>query len=161
MTGTGKYDQNARVFDYSAEGGSLLIGTPSFNAQFGNGYGDGTFCVVIDDSEGRERYHPDGFDFVDAIGGDGDYHVYPRDYEAVDPLVTLAGRWGVFRASDGNGDMRLVSWGGTVVEVTAEGYALDDYPYLPDDDGDDDEYDDDDDDADDGIDDPDADEPEF
>lgn len=144
MTGMDKYDQQARVFDYSADGGSLLIGTPVFNACFGNGYGDGYFQVVIDDSDDCNRYRDDGWDLVDAIGGSGDFHVYPYDCEAKNPLVTLTGRWGVFRASDGSGDMRLASWGGSVKEVTAEGNPLggyspsaDDYGYDDIDDSDD------------------------
>lgn len=140
MTGKSKYDQQARVFDYSADGGSLLIGTPAFNAGFDNGYGDGCFQVVIDDGEGR--HDDDGWDFVDSIGGDGDFHVYPYDCEATNPLVTITGRWAVYRASDGTGDMRLVSWGGTVKEVTAVGGSLDSYSRFGGDDNDIDDVDD-------------------
>lgn len=39
-----------KEFNYSTDGGSLMLGTEEFKAHYSNGYGDGNFTVYIDES---------------------------------------------------------------------------------------------------------------
>lgn len=92
-----------KEFNYSADGGLLMLGTEAFKAHYSNGYGDGNFTVYIDES-GKA---PDNilWKFVDSV--EGQFNVYDYDCGNAKILTTLNGRYGVYR---NHGDMLLVKW---------------------------------------------------
>lgn len=92
-----------KEFNYSADGGSLMLGTEAFRAYFFNNYGDGTFTVYIDES-GKD---PDNkhWRYIDSV--EGHFNVYDYDGKSADVLIPLNGRYGVY---SNHGDMLLVKW---------------------------------------------------
>lgn len=92
-----------KEFKYSADGGSLMLGTEAFKAHYFNNYGDGEFTVFIDESskdtdEKRWKY-------IDSV--EGQFNVYDYDCGNAEILTTLNGRYGVY---SNHGDMLLVKW---------------------------------------------------
>lgn len=92
-----------KEFNYSADGGSLMLGTEAFKAHYSNGYGDGDFTVYIDES-GKD---PDEkrWKFIDSV--EGQFNVYDYDGKSAEVLIALNGRYGVY---NNHGDMLLVKW---------------------------------------------------
>lgn len=90
-----------KEFNYSAEGGSLMLGTEAFKAHYSNYYGDGTFTVYIDEN-GND---PDNWKFVDSV--EGQFNVYDWDTNDAEILTTLSGRYGIYCK---RGNMLLVKW---------------------------------------------------
>ena len=90
-----------KEFNYSAEGGSLMLGTEAFKAHYSNYYGDGTFTVYIDEN-GND---PDNWKFVDSV--EGQFKVYDWDTNDAEILTTLSGRYGIYCK---RGNMLLVKW---------------------------------------------------
>lgn len=91
-----------KEFNYSADGGSLMLGTETFRARFTNGYGDGEFTVTIDEN-GEVDLH--GWCFVEDV--EGKFNVYDYDFGNAEILTTLEGRYGIYNCY---GDMLLVKW---------------------------------------------------
>lgn len=92
-----------KKFNYSADGGSLMVGTEAFKAHYSNGYGDGDFTVYIDeDGNDPDSNH---WKFLDSV--EGQFNVYDDDGRYAEVLTTLNGRYGIF---SNHGDMLLVKW---------------------------------------------------
>lgn len=92
-----------KKFNYSADGGSLMVGTETFKAHYSNDYGDGGFTVYIDD----DGNYPDcnKWKFVDSV--EGQFNVYDYDTKDAEVLTTLEGCYGIYSK---HGDMLLVKW---------------------------------------------------
>lgn len=90
-----------KKFNYSAEGGSLMLGTEAFKAHYSNYYGDGTFTVYINENDNV----PDNWKFVDSV--EGQFNVYDWDTNDAEILTTLSGRYGIYCK---RGNMLLVKW---------------------------------------------------
>lgn len=92
-----------KEFNYSTDGGSLMLGTEAFKAHYSNGYGDGNFPVYIDES-GKD---PDSnyWDYVDSV--EGQFNIYDDDGRYAEVLTTLNGRYGIYNHLGG---MLLVKW---------------------------------------------------
>lgn len=90
-----------KEFNYSTDGGSLMLGTKAFKAHYSNGYGDGKFTVYIDEN-GND---PDNWKFVDSV--EGQFNVYDYDTNDAEILTTLSGRYGIYCK---HGNMLLVKW---------------------------------------------------
>lgn len=102
------------TYEYSCDGGSLMLGNKDFQVAFPNDYGDGRHLVYIG-TTGRtvpDTFHGDRVKFVGSI--QGEFNVYSYDCleesELVDSdniLVTLNGRYGVYACE---GYMFLEKW---------------------------------------------------
>lgn len=92
-----------KKFNYSTDGGSLMLGTEAFKAHYSNGYGDGDFTVFIDES-GKD---PDEkrWKYVDSV--EGQFNVYDCDTKDAEVLTALNGCYGIYCY---HGDMLLVKW---------------------------------------------------
>lgn len=102
------------TYEYSCDGGSLMLGNKDFQVAFPNGFGDGGFPVYIGGPGRRvcKEFHGDRVRFVGSI--EGKFNVYSYDClngdELVDSdniLVTLNGRYGVYACE---GYMFLEKW---------------------------------------------------
>lgn len=40
-----------KQFIYDAEAGSIMLGTKTFKCHYNNGYGDGTFRIIVDEND--------------------------------------------------------------------------------------------------------------
>lgn len=81
-----------KEFNYSADGGSLMLGTEAFKAHYSNGYGDGNFPVYIDES-GKDPNNKH-WKFVDSV--EGQFNVYDYDGKGAEVLTTLNGCYGIY-----------------------------------------------------------------
>ena len=102
------------TYEYSCDGGTLMLGNKDFQVGFPNGYGDGRHSVYVG-TDGRtvpDTFYGDRVRFVGSI--EGEFNVYSYDClrgdELIDSdniLVTLNGRYGVFSCE---GYMFLEKW---------------------------------------------------
>lgn len=102
------------TYEYSCDGGTLMLGNKDFQASFLNGFGDGCFPIYIG-TLGRsvpKEFHGDRVRFVGSI--EGEFNVYSYDWLKGDELVnsdnilaTLNGRYGVYACE---GYMFLEKW---------------------------------------------------
>ena len=93
------------TYEYSCDGGSLMLGNKDFQVAFPNDYGDGRHSVYVG-TAGRtvpDTFHGDRVKFVGSID-------CLEENELVDSdniLVTLNGRYGVYACE---GYMFLEKW---------------------------------------------------
>ena len=102
------------TYEYSCDGGSLMLGNKDFQVAFPNWFGDGEFPVYIGTTGYTvcKEFHGDRVRFVGSI--EGEFNVYSYDClngdELINPdyiLVTLNGRYGVYACE---GYMFLEKW---------------------------------------------------
>lgn len=101
-------------YEYSCDGGALMLGNKDFQVDFPNDYRDGRHSVYIGKSgyTVASEFHGDRVKFVGSI--EGEFNVYSYDClrgeELIDSdniLVTLNGRYGVYAC---DGWMFLEKW---------------------------------------------------
>lgn len=97
--------------NYSCDGGSIAIGTPTCRANFTNDYGDGCFTVYVVDYEESRTFT--NKDFKGSVEGES-ITVYSCDWLSAEDceneeniLFELSGRFGVYAME---GDILLVRW---------------------------------------------------
>lgn len=56
-----------KQFIYDAEAGSIMLGTKTFKCHYNNGYGDGTFRIIVDEND---EIDTKGWFFVDSVEGE-------------------------------------------------------------------------------------------
>lgn len=91
-----------KEYYYTAEAGSVMLGTDDFKAHYPNGSGDGDFKIYI--SEENEVINPeaDGWHFVDGV--EGVFDVFDYDCRGAERLTTLIGRYFIYNK---HGDILL------------------------------------------------------
>lgn len=106
-----------KVYEYSCDGGSLMIGSVDFACHYGNNFGDGSHLVYLfENGEMKKRYRDVNkvWEFVGSVLGKAnvyDYDCYDKDERANkdNVLCELNGRYGVY-AKRNNGDMAIEYW---------------------------------------------------
>ena len=97
---------------YGCDGGCLLIGNASCQIHIPNGIGDGQYRITVLDTEEPAPSYTE-WEWLGVIEGDA-IHVY--EYDCMDPedivrgkgtLLTLRGRYSIYRSLKGNGQMIL------------------------------------------------------
>lgn len=105
-----------KKYNYSCDGGSLLLGNENFQCAYMNNYGNGTHKVFIKDKEDKlfKLYANDVYHFEGCI--QGKFNVYAYDclhgqdlLEKENILITLSGIYGVYSFKR-SGDMMLEYW---------------------------------------------------
>lgn len=98
---------------YGCDGGCLLIGNGSCRFHIPNSFGDGDHTVFV---LSKEEARPDDHDWewVGSVEGDS-IHVFKYDclggQELVDNIIlTLKGRYSVYRSKGHTGNMLLKEW---------------------------------------------------
>lgn len=96
--------EKMKKFYYTADSGSIMLGTKDFKACYSNGYGDGDFLISIYENE-DDFTEEHIYDLVDVVAGT--FNVYDYDGRSGEPLITLEGRYGLYRRC---GNIALVRW---------------------------------------------------
>lgn len=110
-----------KKYNYSCDGGSLLLGNENFQCAYMNNYGDGTHKVFIKNKEDKwsklpyGNYVNDAYHFEGSV--QGKFNVYAYDclhgqdlLEKENILITLSGRYGIYSVKH-SGDMVIEFWG--------------------------------------------------
>lgn len=87
---------------YTAEAGSVMLGTEDFKAHYPNGSGDGDFKIYVDKADEVANPEGSGWHFVDIV--EGIFNVYNYDCRGAERLTSLIGRYLIYNKS---GDILL------------------------------------------------------
>ena len=95
---------------YSCDGGSLLLYKDGNGFCINNGFGDGEFnCFIKNRPSFRDN--AEKWEFQVMVYSDGTLKVSGYDCNIEDSGITLeAGRWGIYHAKNGCGNMLLQKW---------------------------------------------------
>lgn len=91
-----------KKYYYTAEAGSVMLGTEGFKAHYPNGSGDGDFKIYIDEADDVANPEAVGWHFVDVV--EGIFDVYDYDCYEAERLTSLIGRYLIYSRS---GDILL------------------------------------------------------
>ncbi len=104
-----------KKFEYSCDGGCIMLGNKTSRVCLPNGYGDGCFTVEVRDLASGDFTMTTGYDWLGTVEGDN-IHIYDYDClrgenlndDSPNVLCTLpSGRWAIFV---NNGKVIIQQW---------------------------------------------------
>lgn len=91
-----------KEYYYTAEAGSVMLGTDDFKAHYPNGSGNGDFKIYVDKENDVTNPNVNGWNFIDVV--EGIFNVYDYDCHGAERLTSLIGRYLIYNR---NGDILL------------------------------------------------------